>query len=142
MEVQPPDYGGMNAWADSYPNDRLSEIKARQDSRTGGTITLKSGEYPAFTRFVKDVRAALHENGFVISRAWNNKAAYGNESLETVHVINAIPLLWVVAYADGMVCKRGACRHIRQPTRPYCEDCGGGRVHEPYDKDDIVMINA
>jgi len=141
VEVPAPDYEGFQDWADGYSDDRLSKVTVQRDAKTGGRLTLCSDKHPAFTRFVKDVRPALHEHGFVVSRTWHDKRAYGDDDLETVHVVNAVPLLWAVAYANGMVCKRGSCRHIRQPERPYCEMCDGVLPHEPYEKDDVVMVN-
>lgn len=132
MDVPEPDHEGFVSWVENeYTTNRWSYVDRTLNPHTGGSVVVRSGEYPVYNRFIKDLRPILHEYGFVISFARKSQPSLGIET----HVIKAIPVLWVVAYANGWVCRRGACRHVTADV--YCDDCGQhyddpDRSREPY----------
>lgn len=121
LDIPAPDHDGFVSWVENeYSDDRYSAVSATTDPKTGGRVSVRSGEHPAYTRFIKDLRPKLHEHGFVISSATKDKFSTHSDH-DTTHSITAIPLLWVVAYVNGYVCRRGACRRVTSEV--YCDGC-------------------
>lgn len=136
LNVPEPDYDGFESYIrQKYTNNRWSHVEVREDNKSGGYVKVKSGEHPAYSRFIKDLKPVLHEYGFVISSthedAFNGveeEMVDGEEEkvVQRCHEITGIPILWVVAYANGYICKRGACRNIIDvEDSAYCSSCDG-----------------
>lgn len=134
INVPEPDHEGFVNWVnEAYTENRYSDVFMVTNSLTGGRVTVRSGEHPAYSRFIKDIRPKLHEYGFVISNA-HKDSINAPSNLDCCHSITGIPMLWVAAYANGYVCRGGACRHVTADE--YCGACA--LYHGNDDEDDAT----
>jgi len=143
IELIPEPYpkGFVEDVKQSYTNDRYSEVSCRPD-REVPTVTIVSGEHPAYSRFIQDTRKYLYRNGFILRSAENDKYVGLDEEKEPVrrHVVTGIPLIWVVAEINGFICNRGACKKLVESyEKTHCKECGNFlRGDNEWSEDDDV----
>lgn len=127
---------GFVEWVErEYPDDRYGYVAYDEEREK---IVVRSGEHPAFPRFVKDLRSKLQEYGFVIQKTREDKMTGTRPSEEgeepddeendvvivRKHEIIARPVKYVLADMYGLICNRHACRNILETqSDEYCDAC-------------------
>lgn len=144
LDVPGPNFEGMVRWAErEYSSDRLVDISHSEDNENGGFVNIICPGRMPVRRSIGDIRPRLHEHGFVISNVRENKKSYADEGPDEVHIIRAVPVIWVIAYMNGYICKRGACRNICDVDSPLCESCSSLSDVPGFgdrEKDEISMV--
>lgn len=119
LRVPDDDIPGFVEWLETgYSDNRWSDYYTTTDG-----VTVWSGKYPAFQRFVADLRPHLHTHGLVIASTRHEMPKKIDGELEHVHLVSAIPMAKAAAEHYDLLCGRLACTHLATAESDYCDDC-------------------
>lgn len=110
---------------DNYTEERYFSVHSRSD-KDRKSVTVVSGEYPAYSRFIADIKPYLYAHGFVLAEAKKDHRTYktSQDVEHGYHLVRGVSIEWVIAESQGYTCNRGACTRLADPDDGwYCEHC-------------------
>jgi hypothetical protein len=113
------DIEGFVDWVETeYSDNRWSDVHVN-----GNYVSVWSGEYPAYTRFISDLRPRAESHGLVMTHARPDRIKTGRGPYRA-HSITFKTVAHAIAQAEDIICDRTVCTNlIAEAGAEYCEQC-------------------